>query len=101
MLSFDAEEPTDDFWRKKLKKALDLRIASGLPSGKTNAFRLTHAEGDGVPGLVIDFYNDILIVQAHSAGMHHDRHEIAQALQHILPDLKAVYYKSQGTLPGK
>jgi 23S rRNA (cytosine1962-C5)-methyltransferase len=101
MLSFERETPTDTFWENKLRKALHVRHASNLPSEVTNAFRLTHAEGDGVPGLVIDYYDGVAIVQAHSAGMHHDRLEIAEALKVILPELKAVFYKSQGTLPGK
>jgi 23S rRNA (cytosine1962-C5)-methyltransferase len=101
MLSFDAGAPTEKFWEHKLRKSLQLRAASGLPSEVTNAFRLTHAEGDGVPGLVIDYYDGVLIVQAHSFGMHNDRHEIAAALKDVLPELKVVYYKSQGTLPGK
>jgi 23S rRNA (cytosine1962-C5)-methyltransferase len=101
MLSFDPETPGESFWVDKLRKALRVRQASGLPSDATNAFRLTHAEGDGVPGLVIDYYDGVLIVQAHSAGMHNDRNEIAAALKIILPELKAVFYKSQGSLPGK
>jgi 23S rRNA (cytosine1962-C5)-methyltransferase len=101
MLSFDQETPSDTFWENKLRKALHVRHASNLPSEVTNAFRLTHAEGDGVPGLVIDYYDGVVIVQAHSAGMHNDRLEIAEGLKAILPELKAVFYKSQGTLPGK
>lgn len=101
MLSFEQQTPSETFWEDKLRKALRVRHAADLPSEKTNAFRLTHAEGDGVPGLVIDYYDGVAIVQAHSAGMHNDRNEIATGLKLILPDLKAVYYKSQGSLPGK
>ncbi len=101
MLSFGAKRPGENFWKERLKNALHVRKASGLPSDFTNAFRLTHAEGDGVPGLVIDYYDGALIVQAHSAGMHLDRNIIATALKEILPDLKVIYYKSKSTLPGK
>jgi 23S rRNA (cytosine1962-C5)-methyltransferase len=101
MLSFDATAPTEKFWEAKIEKALNTRRAVGLPSPKTNAFRLTHAEGDGVPGLIIDYYDGVAIVQAHSVGMHNDRLLIAAAIQKLLPDLKAIYYKSQSTLPGK
>lgn len=101
MLSFDGES-TGDFWEIKIKKALDLRKSSGLPSEATNAFRLIHGEGDGLPGLVVDYYNGIAVVQAHSVGMHLDRMNIVEGLKKILTeDLKAVYYKSQTTLPGK
>ena len=102
MLSFRKEKPQADFWRQKLSDALALRGSAGLPNAATNAFRLVHAEGDGLPGLIIDCYNDVLVVQAHDAGMHLDRHAIAEALQQVFSgNLSAVYYKSQSTLPGK
>jgi 23S rRNA (cytosine1962-C5)-methyltransferase len=102
ILSFEKEAPLDNFWTKKLTSALRSRQASGLPSVETNAFRLVHGEGDGLPGLIIDYYDGVAVVQAHSAGMHLDRHLIAEALKEVLEgSLKAIYYKSHGTLPGK
>lgn len=102
MLSQSSELPTDNFWVDKLQAALALRKASNLPSTTTNAFRLIHGEGDGLPGLIIDYYDGVAIVQAHSVGMHADRQAICLALQQVLGDgLKTVYYKSQSTLPGK
>jgi 23S rRNA (cytosine1962-C5)-methyltransferase len=101
MLSFNGV-PTSDFWVKKIQKALQLRRISNLPSENTNAFRVVHGEGDGLPGLVVDFYNGIAIVQAHSVGMYLDRMNITQALREALSDaLKAVYFKSQTTLTDK
>jgi 23S rRNA (cytosine1962-C5)-methyltransferase len=102
MLSFGAELPGENFWVQKISQALNLRKISGLPSAQTNAFRIIHGEGDGLPGLIIDFYDGVAVMQAHSAGMHKDRNAIANALQVALQkDLKSVYYKSQSTLPGK
>lgn len=101
MLSFEKQSPDEFFWRKKIVSAFDLRNRIGLPNESTNAFRLVHGEGDGLPGLIIDLYDGVAIIQAHSAGMHKDRLAIAEALREILNDsLKAVYYKSHGTLPG-
>jgi 23S rRNA (cytosine1962-C5)-methyltransferase len=101
MLSFDGE-PGSDFWVLKFRKALELRRSTSLPSEHTNCFRLIHGEGDGLPGLVVDIYNGIAIVQAHSIGMHVDRQQIAVALKEALDNnLKAVYYKSQSSLPGR
>lgn len=101
ILSF-SKLPGPDFWMKKFENALKLRKNAGLPSDITNCFRLIHGEGDGLPGLVIDYYNGIAIVQAHSMGMHVDRHKIAEALTQVLgPELKSVYYKSQSSLPGR
>lgn len=101
MLSFEKNLPDESFWRKKLTGALALRNRIELPSEYTNAFRLVHGEGDGLPGLIIDLYDGVAIIQAHTAGMHKDRLAIVEALREILKDsLKAVYYKSHGTLPG-
>ena len=101
MLSFDGQLPAD-FWTLKIRKALQLRSITNLPSEVTNAFRLIHGEGDGLPGLIIDFYNGIAVVQAHSIGMHLDRMNIVEGLHQVFgEELKAVYYKSQTTLPGK
>ena len=102
MLSFKAEAPEEDFWTSKISDALTLRNSAGLPHLKTNSFRLIHGEGDGLAGLIIDYYAGVLVVQAHSAGMHLDRHHIAKALQNVFKtNLLAIFYKSQSTLPGK
>jgi 23S rRNA (cytosine1962-C5)-methyltransferase len=102
MISFDSTPPDPEFWVRRFSAAQQLRNAGALPNAATNAFRLIHGEGDDLPGLIIDMYDGVAVVQAHSAGMHNDRQEISAALQKVYGiDLKAVYYKSQGTLPGK
>jgi 23S rRNA (cytosine1962-C5)-methyltransferase len=102
MLSFDKMPPTENFWQQKLNHAFKLREISNLPSEGTNSFRLVHGEGDGLPGLIVDFYDGVAIVQAHSVGMHLDRSHVADGLKKCLGDkLNSVYYKSQSTLPGK
>jgi 23S rRNA (cytosine1962-C5)-methyltransferase len=102
LLSFGDTPLSDNFWTIRLMQALRLRRNTGLPSDHTTAFRLIHGEGDNLPGLIIDYYDGVAIVQAHSAGMHNDRQFIAEALQEVFEDaLKAIYYKSQSTLPGK
>lgn len=112
MLDFGpaAELPTPDFWVKKLANAYALRQRLGLVAPKhqalstrhqTNVFRLVHAEGDGLPGLIIDVYGDVAVVQAHSVGMYRARPEIASALQVVFGDkLRAIYDKSAETTPG-
>lgn len=102
MLSFGTKYPPTDFWNRKLNDAIKLRRAMNLPSPATNAFRLIHGEGDGAPGLIIDYYDGAIVMQAHSVGMHNDQVEISSAIQEVLGrDLKSIYYKSQSTLPGK
>ncbi|MDD7456677.1 MAG: class I SAM-dependent rRNA methyltransferase [Bacteroidales bacterium] len=68
----------------------------------TNCYRLVHGEGDGLPGLIIDFYDGVCVMQAHSVGMFRAKEAICNALKQIYGDsLKAVYDKSSGTAPFK
>lgn len=102
MLSFEQSQPGASFWKDKLDAARALRESAGLPNADTNAFRLIHGEGDGLPGLIVDYYGGTAVIQAHSTGMHVDRQHVAHALRDVLQDrLDAIYYKSQSTLPGK
>ena len=104
MLDFgpDAALPTPAFWEAKLGNAYRLRQGLGLTgTADTDVFRLVHAEGDGLPGLVIDVYGDVAVVQAHSVGMYRARPEIAAALQAVFGEkLRAIYDKSAETVPG-
>ena len=94
VLSFSSEQPTEKLWSDKISNAFRQRISTQVFTDYTNAFRLIHGEGDGLPGLIIDMYNKVAVMQAHSTGMHNDRQKIAQALQEVLGEnLKAVYYK--------
>lgn len=66
--NFAPDPPPDrDFFRRRLSQALRLRRLF-QPEGESNGWRLVHAEADGLPGLVVDRYDDILVVQAGSAG---------------------------------
>ncbi len=105
MLAFGTEAGLPDarFWEDKLRNAYVLRQSLGLTgTGNTNVYRLVHAEGDGLPGLIIDVYGDVAVVQAHSAGMYRARPLIAAALQAVLgAGLRAIYDKSAETVPAK
>ena len=102
ILSFDEDPTQPDFWVRMLSRALKLREALGLGSGNTNCYRLVHGEGDGLPGLIVDYYDGVCVLQAHSVGMFRSKNAIAQALCEVYgPSLKAVYDKSSGTAPFK
>ncbi len=102
VISFSVELQMEKIWAQKILAAYQQRIATGVISAYTNAFRLVHGEGDGLPGLVIDVYNGVAVMQAHSVGMHCDRLAIAAAVKEILGgSISAVYYKSLASLPGK
>lgn len=103
ILSFDADPLAPDFWTISIARALEVRRAAGLVDNPTtNCFRLVHGEGDGLPGLIIDWYDGVCVLQAHSVGMFRSKLQISKALQEVFGDsLKAVYDKSSGTAPFK
>lgn len=101
VLSFQPTEAGQAFWTQKLQAAWDCRSRLGLTGRQDlEAFRLVHAEGDGLPGLVIDLYKGTAVVQCHSIGMHRSLTFIVEALGEVLGNrLKAVYNKSRAALP--
>lgn len=103
VLSFRQETIDHAFWVRRLEVAKDLRCALGLIGNpQNNTYRLVHGEGDNLPGLIIDVYDHTAVMQAHSAGMHVYRMEIADALSEVMGDvIQNIYYKSETTLPFK
>ena len=70
IFSFQEVTPDLNFWKDKLQAAYDLRKNIGFTDNShTNVYRLVHGEGDGLPGLIIDYYNGTAVFQAHSVGM--------------------------------
>jgi len=78
--SFDAATRIDkSFFESRIREALALR--AGLPAARhTNALRLVHGESDGLPGLIVDRYADVLVAQFLSSGAEHWRAIILDAL---------------------
>lgn len=103
VLSFDDSALRPDFWETMLSRALQVRVSCGLHgSADTNCYRLVHGEGDNLPGLIIDYYDGVCVLQAHSVGMFRAKKHISDALRAVYGDsLKAVYDKSSGTAPFK
>ncbi len=103
VLTFRQEVIDRDFWKRRLEVAKDLRRAlEVLGNPNNNTYRLVHGEGDNLPGLIIDVYDHTAVMQAHSAGMHVYRMEIADALSEVMGDvIQHIYYKSETTLPFK
>lgn len=101
ILSFIDVEPDISFFRQTVLRAWEFRKAAGLTGNSSlNVFRLIHAEGDGLPGLIADYYNGVVVMQMHSVGMYRIRRELAGIIREI-PGLqvKAVYDKSGSTIP--
>ena len=101
IFSFEEKEIDQNFWSKKIKDAYDYRKQIGLAENEiTNCYRLVFGESDGLPGLIIDFYNGHVVFQAHSIGMHLERNNIAEALKIVFESkLKTIYDKSKESLP--
>lgn len=101
VVSFEQQKINDNFWNRKIELAYKMRESIGLVSDANNTFRLVHGEGDSLPGLIVDVYDDTAVMQAHSVGMHETRETIAKAIVANVPGVKNVYYKSESTLPFK
>jgi 23S rRNA (cytosine1962-C5)-methyltransferase len=91
--TFDLAEEVDvAFFRNRIQKALALREA--LPAARhANALRLIHGESDGLPGLVVDRYADVLVAQFLAAGVERWRDPILDALME-LSGCAAIYERS-------
>jgi len=101
ILSFEEVIPDIDFFRERLRNALSYRKSLGLTENtQTNVYRLVHAEGYDLPGLIIDIYNRVAVMQTHSVGMYRWRNEFTDILKELMGEnLIAVYDKSEETIP--
>jgi 23S rRNA (cytosine1962-C5)-methyltransferase len=102
IFSFERQEITDDFWKSKLRQALELRRIPGLVDNPaTNAYRLVFSEGDGLPGLFIDYYNGTAVIQTHTLGMHAIKPVLIEGLKELYGEkLSSVFDKSEETMKG-
>lgn len=102
MTHFKDDHPSERWWHDRILSAYKYRESIGLTDRMdTNAYRLVHGEGDLMPGLIIDHYNGLFVVQAHTSGFHRLLPQIAESIAEIYGDrCKAVYNKSGDTLPG-
>lgn len=91
--SFNPEETIDEqFFRARIEKAIKLR-RQFIPEDETNAFRLIHGESDELPGLIVDRYNDVLVMQVLTAGMEIYKESIIRCLvEQIHP--RSIYERS-------
>lgn len=101
VLAFGTEEIGDGIWKERITDAWKLRTEVGPANHEdTNVFRLVNAEGDRLPGLIIDYYNGAVVIQMHSIGMFRNLENIKAALLEI-DGLKidTIFHKSGNTLP--
>lgn len=75
----------DERWfGERLRDALALRRSLDLPSAETNCYRLVNAEGDGLPGLIVDVYGSAVVLQFSARGMFRRAPLVLQALDELL-----------------
>ena len=85
LLVRDAQTPIDlAFFRDRFEQARALRASLGLPADDTDGFRLVHAEGDGLPGLMVDRYGEVLAVQFGTVGMKRREAMVLEALSSVM-----------------
>jgi 23S rRNA (cytosine1962-C5)-methyltransferase len=103
VVSFKQRELNHSFWVEKIQQAYDFRLRLNLANNPlTNVYRLVFAEGDGLPGLVMDYYDKTVVFQAHSMGMYNSAGKIKEAMLEVMGDrLDAIYDKSFESLPVK
>jgi 23S rRNA (cytosine1962-C5)-methyltransferase len=98
VLTRDCDKAVDaDFWNERVRSAVGLR--QRFINAGTNAYRLINAEGDGCPGLIVDVYNDTLVLSLTTAGMEKQKQNILDALVfHLKP--ARIYEQSAGRSRG-
>lgn len=98
MLAFEEHFDAETWWTDRIQNAVEMRRSLGLFSEDNSICRLVHAEGDGMSGLIVDYYDRVAVVQTHSKGMHLNLERIQSGLKEAIPGLCCVYNKSAKVL---
>ncbi len=96
LFTFKKQEIDKHFWFSKILEAWQVRKSLGLTDNPhTNTYRLVHNEGDNLPGLIVDVYGEMAVLQAHNSGMHDIRHTLADAILEVSEKrITSIYDKS-------
>ena len=98
MLSFEEDFNEETWWSNQLANAVAVRRSLGLFSHDNSICRLVHAEGDGLSGLIVDYYDRVAVLQTHSKGMHNSLDAIKSGLLSAMPEIACIYDKSAKVL---
>ena len=101
IFDFENKEIDEEFWKEKIKNALQQRKETLKIDKNNNVYRLIHAEGDYLPGFICDIYNEVAVFQFHSIGMWKIRGLFTEIVKEILPNIELIYDKSVKTIPKK
>lgn len=77
--TFEDEVVDKEFFRRRIRSAIEMRQRSKVES-RSNAYRLIYAESDYIPGMIVDRYNDVLVLQSLTAGSEHWKEILADLL---------------------
>ncbi|MCZ6941645.1 class I SAM-dependent rRNA methyltransferase [Bacillus mycoides] len=95
----EKEQINQPFFESKIKSALHKR-KDFYKSNDTTAFRALNGEGDGLGGLIIDYYDGYYVISWYSEGVYTFRDEIIAALQKVA-NFKGIYEKKRFDTKGK
>ncbi len=99
IISFIKTIIDENFWFEKINKAYQYRKHLNILNDNTNVCRLFFGEGDGAPGLILDYYDGHVVFQSHSWGVYVQKDNIAKAIIRVLgTELKSIYDKSAETI---
>jgi len=92
VLSRDPERSLDADWLlERVETAVRLRLDVLDLDRRTNAYRVVHSEGDGLSGLIVDRYADLLVVEFFSKGFWKRRELVREVLSRIWPDARVCF----------
>ncbi len=86
----------ESLFEERLRTALERRARFGLPSEATSGYRALHGEGDGLPGLIVDVYGDVVVLQLGTVGMHKRRRAIVEAVSRVLSPRSIIDRTTEG-----
>lgn len=82
-----------DFFIEKMKQAYSLRLAFFSQP----FYRLIFSESDGLPGLIVDRYGEVLVIQINTAGMERRQNIIVEALTYVIPEVASIIFRNDST----
>ena len=93
-MAFGNTEINEAYFIERFKTALAIREKAGLVNNaNTNAYRLFHAESDGIPGIIIDNYNGNIVFQVHHIYILNNLDMIMSSFKKVFPETKSIYLK--------
>ena len=93
-IAFEEGDPLESL-RRSIKRSIEMRKAF-FSGSETTAFRLVNAEGDGIPGLIVDQYGTTLVLQLTTLGMERLRDWLVSLLKELCGP-EAIFEKSTGS----